>query len=465
MANLIVLAGCNRGAVLALLPDRNLVGRDGSADVALPDDEVSRQHAEVAFAPTSEEPARWVVRDQGSKNATWLNGVAIRGEAVLQSGDELRVGGTVLLFVDEDADDSDDGHAPSAPPTATAAATAPSVGEAPAKRRRRSRGATAAAPARYLIGDSEAIREIARLVERCAPIDSTVLVTGESGTGKELVAEALHRLSPRRRGPFVAVNCATIEPALADSELFGHERGAFTGAVARRLGRLELADGGTLFLDEVGELPAEVQAKLLRALERRSFQRVGGADELTTDTRIVAATHRDLAALVREGRFREDLLYRMKVVEIDVPPLRERAGDIGPLAEHFIEELRARIPTPARRFADEAAARLARYRFPGNVRELRNIVERCLIFAEGVAIGVADLPGEIRGAAGAASNDASGPAATDADGTPATLEEVERRHVAAVLEATGGNKTRTAKLLGIDRATLYAKLKRHGIGS
>ncbi|RME76963.1 MAG: sigma-54-dependent Fis family transcriptional regulator, partial [Planctomycetota bacterium] len=309
---------------------------------------------------------------------------------------------------------------------------------------------------RYMVGRSRALEEISALVERCAPLDTTVLVTGESGTGKELVAEALHRLSGRRDEPFLVINCATLEPALLESELFGHERGAFTGAVARKLGKLELVGGGTLFLDEVGELPLEAQAKLLRAIDRREFVRLGGRDTLRARARFVAATHRDLDALVREGRFREDLLFRLRVVEIRLPPLRERTEDIEPLVKLFLEELRVRIPTPVKRFSDEALAVLERYRFPGNVRELRNIVERCLIFCRDEVVAPQALPAEVRAAAGAGE---------EASGGVLTLEESERRQIVRALEAADGNKTKAARMLGIDRTTLYAKLRRYGIGS
>jgi two-component system NtrC family response regulator len=298
------------------------------------------------------------------------------------------------------------------------------------------------------------MRRLSADIERLAPLDTTVLVTGESGTGKELVAEALHNLSRRRRGPFVAVNSATLGAALIESELFGHERGAFTGAVARKLGKLELARGGTLFLDEVGELPLEAQAKLLRAIERKEFQRVGGVETLATDAWLVAATHRDLAAAVGDGEFREDLLYRLRVVELAIPPLRDRREDLPALVAHFLDEVRERVPTPLERFGQEALAALASYPFPGNVRELRNLVERTAIFCPVAEARLEDLPAEVR---------RGGQESPGAAESALSLAEVERRHIASVLRATGGNKTRAAEILGIDRVTLYARIRKYGL--
>jgi transcriptional regulator with PAS, ATPase and Fis domain len=430
MPKLVVLEGANRGAVLRVLPDRNRLGRDPEAELSLPDDGVSRLHAAVVLQGTG-----YALEDAGSKNGTYLNGIRVASPAVLSHGDELRLGTTVLVFLDDDQD----------PPSVRGGETRVVVEESGAART----SVPARSRLRYLVGESPALERVSRMVERCAPLDSTVLVTGESGTGKELVAEGLHRLSPRRRGPFIALNGATLEPRLLESELFGHERGAFTGAVARKLGKLELARSGTFFLDEVGELPLETQAKLLRAIEKREFQRVGGHELLRTDARIVAATNRDLASLVKEGRFRDDLRFRLQVVEIAIPPLRERREDVKPLVEHFVSELRERIPSRARRFSSGAIAHLERHPFPGNVRELRNIVERCLIFAESEEVKESELP-------------LAAPAAPPAEEI-LSLEAVEKRHIERALAALEGNKTRAAERLGIDRATLYAKIKKYGL--
>jgi len=455
---LIVLDGPNRGAVLELGPGVTRIGRERDADIGLPDALVSRRHASVSL----DAGGAATVADLGSKNATYLNGIRLTGARPLGHGDELRLGSTTLVYVDGAAPaggvaagraSDPEGDTVCAPqgdgPDEIAAGTAAHAGRP-----------------RYLIGDSEAIRRVSELVQRCAPLPTTVLVLGESGTGKELVCEALHRLGPRPRRPFVVVNCATLEPALLESELFGHERGAFTGAVARKLGLLELVGDGTLFLDEVGELPLGAQAKLLRAIDRRQFHRVGGSQTLTTAARFVAATHRDLPALVREGRLREDLWYRLKVAEIRIPPLRERREDIPLLVEHFLRELRPHVPTNVREVAPEVLAALERHPFPGNVRELRNLVERCLIFARGERIELRDLPSDVVDAPhppAPAARALTMPRAAEPDGVeaPETLADIERRHIGRVLERTGGNKARAARLLGIDRNTLYAKLRAH----
>jgi DNA-binding NtrC family response regulator len=488
MPALVVLEGPNRGAVLRLLHGANRIGRDPAAEVALPDERASRLHAEIEL-----DGAGARIADRGSRNATFLNGVRLGDPAALAHGDEVRVGGTVLLYVDEstappagagggcggepdprlDTATMPSVASKSARTASAAVEAAPPLGAGALATSAAARGARveAGASPRYLIGDSEPMRRTAEVVRRLAPLDTTVLIRGETGTGKELVAEALHRLS-RRRGPLLAVNCATLAPMLLESELFGHERGAFTGAVARRLGKLELASGGTLFLDEVAELTPEAQAKLLRAIDTRRFPRLGGHEELTSDARLVAATHQELDALIRDGRFREDLAFRLRVVEVTLPPLRERPDDLPALVDHFVAVLRRRIPARARGLSERALDVLRRYRFPGNVRELKNLVERALIFADGEAIEPDDLPGEVRAAAGfvpasaPASAPPSAPAAESAPGNGGesfpTLAELERAHIERALERAAGNKTRAAELLGIDRNTLYAKRKRHG---
>jgi len=243
-----------------------------------------------------------------------------------------------------------------------------------------------------LVGRSEPMQRMFRVIARAAETDSTVLVTGESGTGKELIARAIHTLSPRRDRPFVAVNCAALTEQLLETELFGHERGAFTGAHKTKIGRLEQADGGTVFLDEVGELSPAVQTKLLRALQERCFERVGGLHTIRVDLRVVAATNRDLPARIAEGRFREDLFYRLNVVTIEAPPLRERAGDVKLLAELFVKEKSAELRVAERKLDPEALAALEAYDFPGNVRELENLIERAIVLSEREELGVADLP-------------------------------------------------------------------------
>jgi two-component system NtrC family response regulator len=304
-----------------------------------------------------------------------------------------------------------------------------------------------------------AMAEALSTVARAAPTDAPVLVLGESGTGKELVARALHGASPRAAGPFVAVNGASLSPTLVESELFGHERGAFTGADRQRRGRFELADGGTLFLDEVGDLPPEVQVKLLRVLQEKRVERVGSGEGRAVDVRIVAATHRDLPALVRRGAFREDLYYRIAVVTVDLPPLRHRRSDIPLLVEH----LRGKHAVPGRDlpFSREAMDRLVAYRFPGNVRELENVVQRALVLARGAQVTVADLPPEVRG---------EGEGVSDAwrDGERPLPERVAALEVAALVDAlaeAGGNQSRAAERLGLSERMLRYKLRKYGLRS
>jgi len=311
-------------------------------------------------------------------------------------------------------------------------------------------------PARGLVGKSAAISKLMSVLRRVATTDATVLVHGETGTGKELVCRALHELSDRRREPFVSVNCAAIAPALIESELFGHERGAFTGALAQRTGRFELAGGGTLFLDEIGELPLELQAKLLRVLQEREFERVGGTRTLRSSARIVAATNRDLGELARAGRFREDLFYRLYVMPLRVPPLRERREDIRPLAEHFRERCAARWGRKFAGISPDFLERLERYDWPGNVRELEHTIERACLVSEESWL---DLPGEPRSA-----SSLEGPA--PAGGVERSLAEVERQHIEQVLASTGqriAGENGAAKALGMHPNTLRHRLVKLGI--
>jgi DNA-binding NtrC family response regulator len=322
-----------------------------------------------------------------------------------------------------------------------------------------------------LIGNSEALNRVRAMIEKVAETDATVLVRGESGTGKELVARELHeRSSHRRRGAFVAVNCAALPSELVESELFGHERGAFTGASARRRGKFEQADGGTLFLDEIGDMSAGVQAKLLRALEERRVERLGGSESIPVDVRIVSATHRPLEQEIEKGNFRADLFYRLRVVTVDIAPLRERREDIPILAETFARQAAERYGLAPRTIAPAALRRLVEYDWPGNVRELRNAVERALIMAEGDELNARDLPDEI-GAAARASKESSATNATDSSAlaVPFTSDfredrrEFERRYIARCLEESGGNVTRAAAVLGMHRQSLQHKLRELGL--
>ena len=310
-----------------------------------------------------------------------------------------------------------------------------------------------------LIGRSAAIQRLQVFIERVAVSPSTVLLLGESGTGKELAAGLLHALSPRSSRPFVAINCAAIPESLLESELFGHEKGAFTGAISQHDGVFVRAHTGTLFLDEIGELSPAAQARMLRVLENRSLTRVGGSRELVVDVRLVAATHRDLRQMVRDGRFREDLLYRLSVLSTELPPLRERRDDIPVLVHHFLRALGERLGRRVDQVAPAALEILGRYRWPGNVRELRNVVERALVLGDGATLELDDLPPELLHAAPLARSRATADVAVPIR----PLGEVEREAIATALAATGGNKARAAALLGIDRTTLYRKLKDHAL--
>ena len=323
-----------------------------------------------------------------------------------------------------------------------------------------------------LVGESAAMKAIYDMIAKVADSPSTALITGESGTGKELIAKALHRGSSRRDKPLIKVNCAAIPKDLVESELFGYERGAFTGAVASKPGRFELADGGTLFLDEIGEIPVEIQVKLLRALQESEFERVGGIKTLQVDVRLIAATNRDLKALIGEGRFREDLYYRLNVVPIALPPLRERREDIPLLAAHFVEKYIARLGKRVERVEEEAIQLLMAYNWPGNIRELENLMERSVLFADGPVILATSLPDSLRERGpGSAPIAAVGPLGAIASPSGASMKEIvrqaqaelERELIARALEETGGNVTRAAKRLQISRKSLQVKMKELGL--
>jgi len=352
------------------------------------------------------------------------------------------------------------------------------------------------------VGRSAAAQRVVAFVHRVGPSDATVLLGGESGSGKEMVARAIHRASRRAKGPCVAVNCAALTETLIESELFGHEKGAFTGATEKKIGRFEMADKGTLFLDEVGELPLGLQTKFLRVLEERRFERVGGQKTIEVDVRVVAATNRDLAAMVRRGAFREDLYYRLSVIHIEVPPLRDRLDDVPLLAEFFLARFRAQATRRITGFAADALAAMARYPWPGNVRELRNAVERAVVLGDREQIEAQDLPPQVLAATAAPRTRLSPPTpplGSPGVGTPPvtidlppapaaalapavavaappaplpgkppiarSLRELEKQGILAALAATGGNKAQAAAILEIDRSTLYKKLKDYDIES
>jgi len=299
-----------------------------------------------------------------------------------------------------------------------------------------------------IIGESPGMKRIMDMIRTVAETDSTVVVLGESGTGKELMARAIHAQSKRRFAPIIAVNCGAIPETLLESELFGHEKGAFTGAQYRRKGKIELANGGTLFLDEIGDITAKMQVDLLRVLETRTFTRLGGNKEIQSDFRLVCATNRNLEKLVEEGSFREDLYYRIKVFSLEIPPLRERTEDILPLARHFVRKYARSMGKAEKSFSTDAEDLLESYRWPGNVRELENAIERAMVIGREPEIRARDLPLRVENG-------------TEPDSS--SLEAMEKEHIIRVLREMDGNVTRSAKVLGIDRATLYNKMKKYGI--
>ncbi len=301
-----------------------------------------------------------------------------------------------------------------------------------------------------IVGESPVMKEIFEIVQQVAPTRATVLLGGESGTGKELVAKAIHQLSPRAKQPFVTVHCAALAPTLLESELFGHEKGAFTGAHERRIGRFEQAQGGTLFLDEIGEIDATIQVKLLRFLGERTFERVGSNKTLTADVRLVAATNKNLEELVKAGKFREDLFFRLRVVEIHLPPLRERTGDIPLLAQKFLREFAAENNKPVNDFTADALQLLMNYPWPGNVRELRTAIEHAVVLCRGEKISARDLPPSVRG--GRAFETQLSPE------KDLTVKEAEKQLIIRALKETDGNRTLAAKKIGMSRRTFHRKL-------
>ena len=395
--------------MIALERDVVVVGTDPSSDVVLDDPFVSARHLRL-----ERRGARWHLRDLGSTNGTAVGGLRV-GEAELAPGLPITLGDSELVL------------------------------EAEARRH------TSATTFEGLISGSPALRQVFELVERVAPSNAAVTILGETGTGKELVARALHRLSSRRERAFIPVNCSAIAESLIESELFGHEKGAFSGADRLRKGAFEEADGGTLFLDEIGELPIDLQPKLLRTLELGEVKRVGASRPLTVDVRIVAATHRDLQAQVRAGKFREDLYYRLCVVPLTIPPLRARLGDVRGLAEHFLA--RAAPRGLAVRFSEEALEKLTRYDWPGNVRQLKNVVQRALLFrGEGFVIAASSITFEdARGATAAGDHDTLFVRGL-------TMEDLEREAIRLSLRRHRGKRASVVKELAIAKSTVMKRI-------
>jgi two-component system, NtrC family, response regulator AtoC len=365
-----------------------------------------------------------VLTDLGGRNGTRVNGERLQRERPVASGDVIVIGQVEMVVA-----------------TTTAIGT-------------NARETTSEYAQEGVVVADAKMMTVFQMVARVAPTSTTVLILGETGVGKEVVAERLHQLSPRAHGPFVRLNCSSLPPTLLESELFGHEKGAFTGADRKKLGYLEAAAGGTLFLDEIGELALELQSKLLRVLESRRFMRVGGREEIGVDVRIVAATNRALEAEVRLGRFREDLYFRLAAFPIEVPPLRERRSELMILTELFLRRYALRMSVAVPTIAPDAEAAIGRHHWPGNVRELRNAIERALVVGDGRTLQAADLPESMRSAELPRS---AGPMRDQ-------LADVELRAIEAALAAENGNQTHAAKRLGISRRMLIYKMAKYRLG-
>jgi DNA-binding NtrC family response regulator len=408
-----VEGGADHGATAT--GDAIAIGTSSDNGLALADPAVSRYHLELRRGADG-----IAVVDLGSSNGTWIGGLRVE-RALVPAGTRLRIGDTTLAV--------DDGGQTVAPPTTE----------------------TQAIP--ELVGESDAIREVGRLVHKLARVDSSVLINGETGSGKEVVARALHEASPRRAHELVVVDCGSLPATLISSILFGHEKGSFTGADQRRIGAFERASGGTILLDEIGELPLEVQPALLGVLERRQFTRVGGAQAITTDVRVLAATHRDLRAEVNAGRFRADLYYRLAVAKIAIPPLRERLEDLEPLARHFATRLTGRADLGP---LSGMLTALRSHPWTGNVRELRNVVEAAVVMGE------VDLGDGVARTVGAPTDQ---PIATYRDARAAAIQRFETEYLRDLVERSGGNASEAARIARMDRPYLLTLLRKHGLRS
>jgi transcriptional regulator with PAS, ATPase and Fis domain len=394
--------------------------------VQIDDPKVSREHLRIVRRAGALQ-----LVDLGSRNGTRLNGKTVRGETVpLASGDTIAVGQAEIL-----------------------------VAETAGQRDRRDPAAVESELPGVVVSDP-AMAQVFDRARRVAPAETTVLLLGETGVGKEVVAEQIHRQSPRVAGPFVRLNCGSLPESILESELFGHERGAFTGADKRKPGYLETADGGTLFLDEIGELGPSMQTRLLRVLEERKFMRVGGREEIASDMRVVAATNRELEREVRAGRFRQDLYFRLAAFIIRLPPLRERPSEIDLFAELFARQFARRMNRPRFRLSPDAMSVLRAHDWPGNVRELRNAIEHAVVLAEDGVVTAQRLPDSVRHGDRRAPG---GPATATGGGMRAEVAETERRAIQEALEAEDGNQTRAARRLGISRRALIYKLDKHGL--
>jgi transcriptional regulator with PAS, ATPase and Fis domain len=441
-ARLIVIAGPARGQVIPL-DHGGTIGRDQSSAIAIPDLALSRRHCTIE--PAGEDGATFILRDADSRNGTIVNGLPIL-QHQLADGDQIRIGDSALIVVLESKTGAASAREASAS-RSTVAALDSDVPVTPALR-----FTSALTIERDLVGESPVMRALYQRVSKAAPSESTVLIRGESGTGKELVAHAIHANSARAHGPFVAINCAAVPEGLIESELFGHEKGAFTGALAQKKGRLEMANGGTAFFDEIGELAPSLQAKLLRVLQDRRLERLGSTRDLPIDVRIVAATNRDLEAAVKAGVFRQDLFYRLNVIPLTLPPLRERLSDLPLLITYFVRKYAVRTGRRVRGVTREARARLMKHDWPGNVRELENTIERALVLGSEDWIGINDLPEQLL----------EGPAETEA-GSEAyydCVNDAKRHIIREAVDRSAGNLAQAARLLHLQPTYLHRLMRK-----
>ena len=414
-----VVAGADTGKAIELAQSSIQIGRQG-ADLNLGDAKVSGLHCELRLSPEG-----YRLRDLGSTNGTYVKGVRVI-DAFIAPGSTIQLGKSAVAFLPLDE-----------------AVAVPLWSEA---------------RLHQLIGGSAAMRHLFELINRFAQSDATVLIQGETGAGKELVADAIHQCSPRKDQPFVVLDCSAIPEQLFEAQLFGHEVGAFTGAIKSTAGVFEMAHGGTLFLDEIGELPLDVQSKLLRAVETRKVRRLGGSKVFASDVRLVAATNRDLAAEVNRGTFRADLYYRLAVARLAVPPLRERKEDLSLLVEHFLRQLSVSSGHPDPRLPDDFMSRAQRHTWPGNVRELRNAVERALLLPNQPAAVFEPVPKKPDGGLGAIDIDVPFKVAKQK-----LVDEFDRRYLEALLEEHDGNISAAARAAGIERMSIYKMIRRLGL--
>jgi transcriptional regulator with GAF, ATPase, and Fis domain len=450
-ARLIVLAGPLCGEAFPIDGIGTVIGRDPSAALSIPDRLMSRRHCAVQL-----DEGRFLLRDLSSSNGTFVNGIPVQ-ERVLEHGDRIRAGDSILMFLTAASSDSSKAVDPgAADDRTTRVAGLVALGrdsgalDSPDGILAEVLAGRVSLQAHDLVGDSEAMRLVHARIRKIAPAECTVLISGETGTGKEVVARAIHQNSGRARRPFVAINCAALTEPLLESELFGHEKGAFTGAVTLKKGKFEVADGGTVFLDEVGELALGLQSKLLRVLQQHEFERVGGTRNIKVDVRVIAATNRDLPADVAAGRFRQDLWYRLNVVSLTMPPLRARRSDIPALASHFTAKYargRPIVLSPA------VIDVLAAHDWPGNVRELENAIERAVVLGTSDQVLPEDLPESV----------VNRPAIDVRRDLTANyhhgVAEEKRRLILDAIDRSGGNYTAAAKLLGLNPTYLHRLLR------